>query len=75
MILNLIFTVIHKMVKESEDFATIVRVAAKNAGSYVSLVKFLKNQTGCFKNLVNSIGKIQLEMFPQKREGTFISSA
>lgn len=62
MVLNLIFTVIHKMIKEAEDFATIVRVAAKNAGSYVSLIKFPKNQAETFKKLTH-------------REGTFLSSA
>lgn len=75
MILNLIFTVIHKMVREAEDFSTMIRVAAKNAGSYVSLIKFLKNQTQTFKELTQAIGKVQLEIFPQNKEGTFISSA
>lgn len=74
MILNLIFTVIHKIVKEAEDFATMVRIAAKNAGSYVSLIKFLKNQSESFRELTQCIRKVQLEIFPKQGEGTFMSS-
>lgn len=69
MILNLIFTVIHKMIKESEDFSTMVKVAAKNTGSYISYIKFLKHPTLFFNNLLVDIKNVQLDMFSNKEGG------
>ena len=43
MILNLLFTLPHRKIKEAEDFSTLVMVAAKNLCSYVSLERFLLN--------------------------------
>ena len=34
LILNLIFTAIHKIIKEAENFATMVKLAAKNTSAY-----------------------------------------
>ena len=45
LIANLIFTVIHRQVKECELFITIVSMASNNLGSYVSLIKLLKSTT------------------------------
>lgn len=42
MILNLLFTVLHKKIKEAEDFRMIVRVASKNLYSYVNYTLFLE---------------------------------
>lgn len=66
MILNLIFTVIHKMIKEAEDFATMVKVAGKNTASYVGLIKFLQMSLDQMSNALDDIGKIQLEIFNLK---------
>ena len=43
LILNLLFTVLHKGIKEAEDFSTMVMVAAKNLCAYVSRERFLIN--------------------------------
>ncbi|WP_332913675.1 transposase, partial [Algoriphagus boritolerans] len=51
LILNLLFTVLHKRVKEAEDFSTMVMVAAKNLCSYVSLEKFLLHTEAYFKSI------------------------
>ena len=45
LILNLIFEVIHKQIKETEDFAEMVKIAVKNLCSYVGFVRFLQNPT------------------------------
>mgnify|MGYP001239168759 CR=1 FL=1 len=51
LILNLLFTVLHKRIKEAEDFSTMVMVAAKNLCSYVSLEKFLINTPAYCKSI------------------------
>ena len=43
LILNLMFTVLHRRIKEAEDFSTMVQVAAKNLCSYINLQSFLIN--------------------------------
>lgn len=40
LILNLLFTVIHKAIKEAEDFKTMVSVVAKNLAIYVDMLLF-----------------------------------
>jgi hypothetical protein len=65
LILNLLFTVVHKMIKEAEDFSTLVRVAAKNASSYVSLVGFFENIKDFVREIKRNLGKIQLDLFPE----------
>ncbi len=72
LILNLIFTVIHKMTKEAEDFATMVKLAAKNTTVYVDLVSFLKNSTLAIRYAEREIiEKIQLDLF-NKTQGASI---
>ena len=51
LILNLLFTVLHKRIKEAEDFSTMVMVAAKNLCSYVSIEKFLVYSEAYFKSI------------------------
>ena len=64
LILNLLFTVLHKMIKGAEDFSTMVSLAAKNLCSYVNLVMFLKTpQTYCNALYKKEIRNIQLDMF------------
>jgi hypothetical protein len=64
LILNLIFTVLHKMTKEAEDFSTMVQVAAKNLCSYVNLIKFLvQTEAYCKAWLKAEVRNIQLSIF------------
>ncbi|MFQ3576808.1 MAG: IS4 family transposase [Cytophagales bacterium] len=72
LILNLLFTVIHKMTKEAEDFSTMVMVAAKNLCSNVHFMKFIMDSKSfCRRYFETEIGKIQLSLFNEKYEGIF----
>ncbi len=62
LILNLLFTVLHKRIKEAEDFSTMVMVAAKNLCSYINLEKFLKDTDGyCKKYFRRELLNVQLK--------------
>jgi hypothetical protein len=74
LILNLLLTVWHKITKETEDFATLVKVAAKNCGSYVNYLKFILNPTMFIKVVKEDIRKIQLELFNKTKGGGFANS-
>lgn len=75
LILNLIFEVVHRMIKEAEDFATMVKVAAKNLSSYVSLVKFLINPfTEWMRMKERELKKMQYNLFGQSHGGLFDDS-
>ncbi len=64
LILNLLFTVLHKIIKGAEDFSTMVSLAAKNLCSYVNLVMFLKMpQAYCNALFKEEIRNIQLDLF------------
>jgi hypothetical protein len=64
LIQNLIFTVIHKRIKEAEDFSTMVQVAAKNLCSYVHLIKFLTDTKLYARDWYKiEIEKVQLNLF------------
>jgi IS4 transposase len=70
LILNLLFTVLHKMIKGAEDFSTMVSIAAKNLCSYVNLVMFLKMpQTYCNALYKKEIRNIQLNLFSDSGGG------
>lgn len=76
LILNLIFTVIHKMIKEAQDFSTMVKVAAKNTGSYIRLVEFLMDPTKILRALEQEyLQQVQMSLFENKQGGGFLSSA
>ena len=63
LILNLLFTLLHKKIKEAEDFSTLVMVAAKNLCSYVSLEKFLLNSKAYGERIFKiELNKIQTEI-------------
>ncbi len=63
LILNLLFTILHRRIKEAEDFSTMVMVAAKNLCSYVNLHAFLINTTAyCQSWFKSEIGKVQIEI-------------
>jgi hypothetical protein len=51
LILNMLFSVLQKQIKEAEDFSAIVILAAKNLCSYVSLEKFLVNSEAYCKSI------------------------
>ncbi len=69
LIANLIFTVIHRQVKECELFVTIVSMASNNLASYICLIKLLKRRipTGEERN----IEIVQLDVFTKKDRGVF----
>lgn len=70
LILNLIFTVLHKQIKEAEDFITMVRIAAKNLCSYVNLIIFLTQTEKYVQHWYREeIGKVQLNLFEPVRGG------
>jgi IS4 transposase len=70
-ILNLLFTVIHKMTKEAVDFSTMVKLAAKNLYRYVNLIAFIKNPKNVRKATRENIGIIQLLIFENTRGWLF----
>ena len=74
MIINLIFTVMHKQIKEAEDFATMVKVAAKNTSSYVWFIKFIKSPEILIKEVKVKIEKIQLSLFDSKEGGGLLNA-
>lgn len=56
------------MIKESEDFATMVKVAAKNLCSYVSLVKFLQDPfLEWMIEKENKLRKMQYDLFNKEK--------
>lgn len=69
LIANLIFTVIHRQVKECESFTTIVAMASNNLGSYMSLIKILKSGPQTHENRQLEI--VQLNMFQLDEGGVF----
>ncbi len=69
LIANLIFTVIHRQVKECEQFITIVSMASNNLGSYCSLVKLLKRGTPQGSN--RNIEIMQFDVFNKNERGGF----
>lgn len=75
LILNLIFTLLHKMIKEAEDFATMVKLAAKNTSSYVHFIKFLRNPTILTEQLLTNIEIVQISLFEKPRGGGILNSS
>jgi hypothetical protein len=74
LILNLIFTVIHKRVKEAIDFTTVVKLVAKNAICYVKFIEFLKNPLILQQRKVRNLEIIQYDLFKDKKRGVFKKS-
>ncbi len=67
LIAQLIFTVIHKLVRECELFTTIVAMASSNLGSYQNLKNVLQT-----KRLIGEhrkLNKIQLQLFEKNMGG------
>ncbi|MGL1887031.1 MAG: IS4 family transposase [Reichenbachiella sp.] len=68
LIAQLIFSVIHRQIKEAEAFVTLVNVASNNMTSYVSLVKIMK--AGRLSAQERDLEKVQLELFENKGGGS-----
>ena len=75
MTLNLIFTVIHKMTKEAEDFSTMVKLAAKNTASYVNLINILKMTNTEISSVLANLKIMQLELFDINQGAAFMNSS
>lgn len=69
LIAQLIFSVIHRQIKEAEAFATLVNVASNNMASYVGLVKIMK--AGRLKTLERNLQIVQLQLFDIEKGGAF----
>lgn len=72
LIAHLLFTIIHKQVKECEQFVTLVSMAANNLGSYICFVSLLTMRKK-LSALERDIQKIQLDMFAVIKGGVFES--
>ena len=68
LIAHLLFSVIHKMVKEAEQYATLVAMAANNLGSYMSFISLVNRRTK-LSRVQRDLKIIQLEMFKLKIGG------
>lgn len=69
LIAQLIFSVIHRQIKEAEAFVTLVNVASNHMTSYVSLVNFMK--MGRLKPDERNLEILQLSLFEKRGEGAF----
>ena len=69
LIAQLVFSVLHRQIKEAEAFVTLVSVAANNMASYISLAKIMKANrlTADERSLQN----VQMELFARKQGGVF----
>lgn len=70
LIAHLLFSVIHKMVKEAEQFTTLVAMASNNLGSYICFVSLIKARAK-LSRMQRDLKIIQLEMFKLKIGGDF----
>ena len=59
MIANLIFTVIHRQIKQAESFSTMVQMARINLGSFIKFIEAIKIKY--WRGEMKSIRKIQLD--------------
>lgn len=70
LIAHLLFTVIHKQIKECEQFTTLISMASNNLGSYVCLISLLKMREK-LSATQRDIKRLQQEMNVQKIGGLF----
>lgn len=69
LIANLIFTIIHRQVKQAEAFTSMVQMARVNLGSFIKFINVLK-----YKNWHGEVKKIeimQFNLFEQAEGGIF----
>jgi hypothetical protein len=69
LIANLLFTVIHKRIKESEQFITLVNMTSNNMGSYICLITLFKSKK--LTSLERNLEIVQLELYEIIRGGVF----
>jgi hypothetical protein len=72
LIAHLLFTIIHKQVKECEQFVTLVSMAANNLGSYICFVSLLTMRKK-LSTLQRDVQKNQMDMFDAIKGGVFES--
>jgi hypothetical protein len=70
LIAHLLFTVIHKQIKECEQFTTLVSMSSNNLGSYVCLISLLKMRDKLSEEQRN-LRNLQQQMNTQKIGGLF----
>ena len=70
LIAQLIFSVIHRQIKEAEAFVTLVNVASNNMGSYVALIKIMKG--GRLNSVERNLDIVQLQLFNIDQGGVFL---
>jgi IS4 transposase len=69
LIANLLFSVIHKQIKEAEQFITLVSMASNNLGSYTCFVSLLKKKK--LSTNERNVRIVQMEMFQILKRGVF----
>ncbi len=69
LIANLLFSVIHRQCKESENFVTIVSLAATNMGSYTSLIKIIRTRKLIDKE--RDLKIVQYDLYAIRQGGVF----
>ena len=69
LILNLLFTVIHKITKEIESFSTLVQIATKNLGVNISIIQFIEQPFAIHKELF--FEKLRKVQFDKKQNTQF----
>jgi len=67
LIAHLLFSVIHRQIKEAEMFATLVSVAANNMGSYLSIIKVMKARK--LNSDERNLKIVQMEIFEVRKGG------
>lgn len=72
LIANLIFTVIHRQIKQAETFSAMVQMARVNLGSYIRFIDVLKIKF--WRGEQKNLSKIQLELFPMIEGGILNTS-
>lgn len=69
LIANLLFTVIHKKIKQCEQFITIVNMASNNMSSYVCLISIFNTKK--LMGEERELQKVQLHIFEMVKGGVF----
>ena len=71
LIAQLIFSVIHRQIKEAEAFVTLVNVASNNMTSYVGLIQIMKSGSIRLKAKERNLKIVQLQLFESGQGGAF----
>ena len=71
LIAQLIFSVIHRQIKEAEAFVTLVNAASNNMTSYVGLIQIMKSGSIRLKAKERNLKIVQLQLFESGQGGAF----